>query len=46
MEIRRDMWQTMVASLFNAALALLYFELSESQKKTLKDSEDVLSNSF
>ena len=30
------MWQTTVAPLFNAALALLYFEPSETQKKNLE----------
>ena len=35
-DARRDMWQTMVAPLFNAALALLYFEPSETQKKNLE----------
>lgn len=35
-DARRDMWQTMVAPLFNAALALLYFEPSTTHKNNLE----------
>ncbi len=35
-EGRRDMWQTMVAPLFNAALTLLYFEPSKSHRDNLE----------
>ena len=35
-EGRRDMWQTMVSPLFNAALPLLYFEPSKSHRDNLE----------
>ena len=35
-DARRDMWQTMVAPLFNAALALLYFEPSVTHRINLE----------
>lgn len=34
-DARRDMWQTMVRPLFNAALCLLYYEPSKVQKQNL-----------
>jgi len=35
-DARRDMWQTMIAPLFNAALVLLEFEHSETQRLNLE----------
>ena len=35
-DARKDMWQTMVKPLFNAALVLLEYEPSETKKETLE----------
>ena len=35
-DAKRDMWQTMVKLLFNAALVLLEYEPSETQKSNLE----------
>lgn len=35
-DARRDMWQTMVAPLFNAVLALLYFEPSKVHRQSIE----------
>jgi len=39
-DAKRDMWQTMVKPLFNAALVLLEYEPSETQKNNLKKPGD------
>ena len=45
-DARRDMWQTMVAPIFNAAYVLLEYEPSESHKRDLERTQRITFKQF